>query len=193
MTDTTAGSYKQSLSKNRLTLQENVAIVADRLGLEAAAVVPLPRGDGVAGVRAEQTVPDHEERLREVAPAAAELVVHVVVGRVVGERGVQRVPGHQEAAVVVDPLDGGEREEEGRGAGGQARGEVRGGAGERLREHAVHGVAVLRRERVGGHDAVVPRVEPTVHVPARVHQPVREVLPRVQHEHGHPEPRRHVQ
>jgi hypothetical protein len=56
------------------------------LDLEAAAV---PLSERVRRVCAEQAVPDHEEGLGEVAAAAAALVVHVVVGGVVAERGVE--------------------------------------------------------------------------------------------------------
>jgi hypothetical protein len=160
------------------------------LDLEAAAV---PLSERVRRVCAEQAVPDHEEGLGEVAAAAAALVVHVVVGGVVAERGVERVPRRGDAAVVVDALDGGE-DEEGRGdARGHAGGQVGRGARQRLREHGVHGVAVLRRVRVGRRHAVVPRVEPPVHVRDGVHEPVHEVLPRVQHQHRHAEPRRRHQ
>jgi hypothetical protein len=165
-------------------------LLLENFDLEPAAA--SAQHDG-RGVRAEDPVPDHEEGLREVAPPAAALVVHVVVRRVVGERRVQRVPRRRDAAVVVHALDGGEYEEGRGGARGHARGQVRRRARQRLREHTVDGVPVLRRERVGRGHAVVPRVEPAVHVRAGVHQPVHEVLPRVQHQHGHAEPPRRDQ
>ena len=168
----------------------HLTILVEGLDLEPAAV---PLSQVVRRVRAEQSVPDHEEGLGEVAPAAAALVVHVVVGGVVPERGVERVPGRGDAAVVVHALDGGEDEEGRGGARVHPRGQVRGGARQRLREHAVHGVPVLRRVRVRRRHAVVPRVEPPVHAGDRVHEPVHEVLPRVQHQHRHAEPRRHHQ
>lgn len=148
--------------------------------LEAA---PLPSLQRVRRVRPENPIPHHEERLREVALTACELVMDVVVCRVVAEHGVERIPRQHEAAVIVDPLDGGHREEEGRSSGRHARDEVCHCPRQGLGDDPVHRVVVLRGERVRRHHAVVPGVELAVQLPVGVHVPVDEVLPRIEDEH----------
>ena len=138
-------------------------------------------------VRPEDLVPRHEEGLREVEPAAAQLVVHVVVRRVVPEAEVEHVPRQPETAMVVHALHRAEREEEDGGARRHAGGEEGERAAERVEEEALGGVVVLRAERVGHDEVVVPRVDVPVQEPVQVHVPVPRVLPPVQHGHGHRE------
>lgn len=72
----------------------------------------LPLHHSVRHVSPHYLIPCHEEGLREVALVAGELVMDVMVRRVVPEQDVERVPRKHQPAVVVDPLDGGEGEEE---------------------------------------------------------------------------------
>jgi hypothetical protein len=134
----------------------------------------------VRHMRAEELVPGHEERLREIEPAAAQLVVHVVVRRVVPEEEMEQVAGRQpEAAVVVHALGGAEREEEDGRARRHAGDDEGQRPAERVEQQALHGVVVLRAERVGHDETVVPRVDVPVKEPVQVHVPVPRVLPPV--------------
>jgi hypothetical protein len=136
-------------------------------------------------VRPKHPVPDDEEELREVVLAATQLVVHVVVRRAVPE--AQAIPAGQQrqAAVVVDDLDGAEREEEDGGPRGHAGHQEGRRAADGVRDEALERVPVQRAEGVGHHEAVVPRVQVPVEEPAGVHGPVARVLPHVEEDHGH--------
>jgi hypothetical protein len=133
----------------------------------------------VRHMRAEELVPGDKEGLRKVEPAAAQLVVHVVVRRVVPEEEMEQVPRQPEAAVVVDALDGAEREEEDGGARRHAGDDEGQRPAERVEQQALDGVVVLRAERVGHDEAVVPRVDVPVEEAVQVHVPMPRVLPPV--------------
>jgi len=93
--------------------------------LDRARLVPasLAGLEGVRHVCTADLIPHDEEGLREVVLVAIELVVDVMVSAVVAEEDMEDVPGEPQAAVVIDSLDGREREEEYARPWGHARDE----------------------------------------------------------------------
>lgn len=58
-----------------------------------------------------KTIPESEERLREVRLDTPALMVNVVIGRIVVSKVLQRIPGESIAAMIVHSLDSGTCEE----------------------------------------------------------------------------------
>ena len=98
-------------------------------------------------------------------------MVYIVICRVV-PAGQQR-----QAAVVVNDLDGAEREEEDGSPRRHVGHQEGGSATDSVSDEALDGVSVQGSEGVGHHETVVPRVDVPVQEPVQVHVPMPCVLP----------------
>lgn len=132
---------------------------------------------GVRQLGSQDPVPEDEEGLRKVEIAAVGLVVELVVGGVVAEEKVQRVPGDPHPAVDVHRPNGDEGEEDHGGAGGHPRDGHGDEAAAGVEEEPFWCVVVKRPKGVRRHQAVVFGMRVAVDQAVGVHQSVQEVLP----------------
>lgn len=112
-------------------------------------------------------------------------MVNVMVSRVVVENPLKRVVGQPQATVVVDGLDGGEREEEDGRSRSHSRHQKGDSTANSVQQQAFQGMIVQRSEGEWHHQPVVLGVHVLVHKLVNVHPPVAEVLPGIHYEHGH--------
>lgn len=119
----------------------------------------IPQGHVTPPLGSHEPVPEDEERLGEVGLDAPALVVDVMVGRIVGRQVLQRIPGECVSAVVVDSLDGGEREEPHALAVGHTGGEERDARACSVQKESLNRVVIERPERVRYIEAVMAGME----------------------------------
>jgi len=110
-----------------------------------------------------------------------------VVSAVVAKEQVENVSGEPQAAVIVDSLNGGEGEEENASARSHAREKEREGTPHGVKKKALQWMIVQSTKRVGDYKSVVLGMDVLVQELVQVHVSMYEVLPCVQHHHGHGE------
>ncbi|MQM09360.1 hypothetical protein Taro_042231 [Colocasia esculenta] len=148
-----------------------------------AAVLPRLHGDGQ--VSAEEQVPGGEVVHRVVGLRADVLVVEGVEGGVVGHPPVDGVVGEPHSAMVVQPLEREQAEEDCGRPGGHTADEDDHEAAEDLPHDGVHRVDVLRSIGIGNDHVVVHGVDVLVQEFVLVRPTVPEVLPTVHEQRRH--------
>lgn len=119
----------------------------------------VPQVDITLPLGTEQAVPDNEEGLREVGLDAPALVVNVVIRSIIRGEVLQGIPRKRVAAVIVDGLDGREREKPHRLTSRHARNKESNSGTYRIQQETLDRMVVQGPERVRHVKAVVPRVK----------------------------------
>jgi hypothetical protein len=109
--------------------------------------------------------------------------VDVMVSAVVAEEYMEDVPRKPQTTVVVDGLDGREREEEYASPRGHARDEERERATDGVQDESLQWVVVQSSKSVGDDKSVVLRVDVLVQELVDMHVSVHEILPCVHDKH----------
>jgi hypothetical protein len=152
----------------------------NRARLETTSLAGL---QSVRHVCSKDLVPHDKEGLREVVLVAVELMVDVMVSAVVAEEYMEDVPRKPQTTVVVDGLDGREREEEYASPRGHARDEERERATDGVQDESLQWVVVQSSKSVGDDKSVVLRVDVLVQELVDMHVSVHEILPCVHDKH----------
>ncbi|KAL3646483.1 hypothetical protein CASFOL_011663 [Castilleja foliolosa] len=143
-----------------------------------------PLLDFIRHIRPKNPIPHHKKRLRKVILIPIQLMMYIVISRVVLKERLEKVAGQPKPAVVVDRLEGCEREEENGSPWGHSGNEEREGPTDRVEEDTFERVVVQGSKGVGNDETVVLRVDVLVEELVVVHVAMHEVLPGVQDRHG---------